>query len=167
MYTADSEHERAGNHSQSEVDASITNGLPAFVILPFLNYNNAIPSGWAICDGGLHEGSGGVKYRVPRLGGVYLRGVLDSKDVTEAVKEPTISGQDEVRLNLAHNHSGALPVSPNYDYRIVYSPSIGVPPGSNDGSRKDHEHSIPYDLQSLTVDVQPRHWNVLYIIKLP
>lgn len=124
--------------------------LPPGMILPWYSTNGTVPAGWALCDGRLWRGSDDNYYRVPNLIEKFIRGSTEAMDANTA--EADVPGSDTHRHGAATNgrvnpymtHSGIRPRRP------IQRNHYGA-----------HEHVVRMESNV------PRHWNVMYIIRLP
>ncbi len=134
--------------------------LPGLV-LPWHALGAKPPKGWGICDGKEWEGSAGKKYLTPNLIDAFIRGAAADTDQTD-IKTPhdKLPGQDSVSRNLSHNHSGSTNGT-NGDRQKYDSGD------DNNGAWYNHSHNISTDLAEVVIDTVPKHWRMVYIIKLP
>lgn len=160
-------------------DAMAFSKLPVGSIIPFAGSLGSLVkySNWRLCDGGVLSGedyknSPFYNTPVPNLNHYYLKGTLDQAKVL------TLGGNDSVQHSHENPHTHPVP------HKHSGKTNPGVP---HNGPKKDdhhtggnHDHTfttggpdIPVSGDSLilkgsieTIEVDPKHVKVFYIIKV-
>jgi len=146
------------------VDSAMMKAFPAGIVLPWLAQYTTLPEGWAVCDGESYPGSDGKLYRAPDLRGTFLRGVTKIEEQTPlGTPAAALHGSNSQTLNLQHQHGGSTGSGPTNGLRIKYDNG-----DDSNGVWYDHAHSIGQDLlNNYVIDTVPKHWNIVFIIRLP